>query len=85
MATAWQAVRRGGFLIHGASIVRDGQAYIFFGKSAAGKSTLAAMSPEGQVISDDLTLVLPTESGLVVAGSPGLLRLPPAADCDISL
>lgn len=70
VATAWLAVSRGGFFIHGASIVRGGRAYVFFGKSAAGKSTLASMSREGRVISDDLTLVLPGASGLEVAGSP---------------
>ena len=70
VAVAWMAVGRGGVLIHGASIVREGRAYIFFGKSASGKSTLAAMNTEGQVISDDLTLVLPGAGGLQVAGSP---------------
>jgi len=70
VATAWLAAARGGFFIHGASIVRDGRAFVFFGKSAAGKSTLASMSEEGRVISDDLTLVLPGAAGLEVAGSP---------------
>lgn len=70
VAIAWMALARGGFFIHGASIVRDGKAYIFFGKSAAGKSTLAAMNTQGTVISDDLTLVLPGPAGLMVAGTP---------------
>src|SRR5439155_11243653 len=34
------------------------------------KSTLAAMSAEGRVISDDLTLVLPRDEELVAAGGP---------------
>lgn len=68
---AWTALGRGGFLIHSASIVRDGMAYLFFGASGAGKSTLAAMNREGQVVSDDLTLVLPDSDGrLSVAGAP---------------
>ena len=29
-----------GFLLHGATVVRDGRAYIFFGRSGAGKSTV---------------------------------------------
>lgn len=70
VAVAWMALARGGFFVHGASIVRKGRAYVFFGKSAAGKSTLAAMNNEGKVVSDDLTLVLPGERGLAVAGSP---------------
>jgi hypothetical protein len=70
VAVAWSAVDRGGFLVHGASIVREGRGYIFFGKSASGKSTLASLTPEGRVISDDLSLVLPGPDGPVVAGSP---------------
>ena len=70
VAVAWMAVRRGGFLIHGASIARGGRGYVFFGKSASGKSTLASLSPEGRVISDDLSLVLRGPAGPVVAGTP---------------
>jgi hypothetical protein len=70
VAVAWTALERGGFLVHGAGIVRGGRAYIFFGRSASGKSTLAAASAEGRVVSDDLTLVLPSGGGLAVAGSP---------------
>jgi hypothetical protein len=70
VAVAWTAVSRGGFLLHGASIVRDGRGYIFFGKSASGKSTLCSLSTEGSVVSDDLSLVLPSAGGLVVAGTP---------------
>lgn len=70
VATAWLAVERGGFLIHGASIVREGRGYVFFGKSASGKSTLARLNTEGEVVSDDLTLVLPGSTGLSVAGTP---------------
>ncbi len=70
VAIAWMAVERGGFLIHGASIVRNGRAYIFFGRSASGKSTLASLSTEGQVISDDLSLVFPSAKGMLVAGTP---------------
>ncbi|MFQ5877772.1 MAG: hypothetical protein ACE5JH_08825, partial [Acidobacteriota bacterium] len=69
-AIAWLAIDRGGFLLHGASIVRDGACFLFYGPSGAGKSTLAAMSPGGTVISDDLTLLLGTPGGLRAAGGP---------------
>lgn len=46
-----------GFLLHAASIVRDGRAYIFMGKSGAGKSTVASLSPEGSVLTDEISLV----------------------------
>jgi hypothetical protein len=70
-AVAWQAASRGGALVHAASAVRDGRAYLFYGESGAGKSTLAACNRRGRVISDDLTLVLPGPGGdLEIVGSP---------------
>jgi hypothetical protein len=67
---AWMAIDLNGFFIHGASILRKGQVHIFFGPSSAGKSTLAELSREGSVISDDLTLVIPSGDALVALGSP---------------
>ncbi len=46
-----------GFLLHGATVVRDGRAYIFFGRSGAGKSTVASLSPEGSVLTDEISLI----------------------------
>ena len=69
-AVGWLAIERGGFFLHGASIVRAGRCHLFYGPSGAGKSTLSAMSREGHVISDDLTLILGTPDGLRAAGGP---------------
>jgi hypothetical protein len=69
-SVAWLAMDTGGFFLHGASIVRGGRCYLFYGPSGAGKSTLSAMNTEGEVISDDLTLVLQRPEGLVAAGGP---------------
>jgi hypothetical protein len=69
-AVAWLAIDRGGFFLHGASIVRDDRCFLFYGPSGAGKSTLAALCRQGRVISDDLTLVLRRPAGLVAAGGP---------------
>jgi hypothetical protein len=67
---AWLAIDADGFFLHGASIVRAGRGYLFYGPSGAGKSTLAALNTEGEVISDDLSLILRRPDGLVVAGGP---------------
>lgn len=68
---AWLAVAQGGLLMHSASIVKDGRGYLFFGQSGAGKSTLSEQSRRGQVISDDLTLILPgTDGRPEVVGTP---------------
>jgi len=70
-AVAWCAAESGGALVHGASVVRDGKAYLFYGESGAGKSTLSAADTRGRVVSDDLSLVLPRQGGgLDLVGSP---------------
>jgi hypothetical protein len=70
-AVAWRAAGHGGALVHAASAVRDGRGYLFYGESGAGKSTLSACNRRGTVLSDDLSLVLPSEDGgLDVVGTP---------------
>jgi hypothetical protein len=48
---------RSGFLLHAASVVRDGRAYVFVGRSGAGKSTVASRSPSGSVLTDEISLL----------------------------
>jgi hypothetical protein len=48
---------RRGFLLHAASIVRDGRAFVFVGRSGAGKSTVASLSPAGSVLTDEISLL----------------------------
>ena len=70
-AVAWCAAGRGGALVHAASVVKNGKAYLFYGESGAGKSTLSAVNTRGNVVSDDLSLVLPRPGGgLDLVGSP---------------
>jgi len=70
-AVAWCAIERGGALVHAASAVRNGKAYLFYGESGAGKSTLSAVNRRGTVVSDDLSLVLPRPGGgLDLVGTP---------------
>jgi hypothetical protein len=53
----WLLLPRAGFLLHAATVVRDGRAYLFTGKSGVGKSTVASLAPEGSVLTDELSLV----------------------------
>jgi hypothetical protein len=70
-AVAWQAVCRGGALVHAAGAVRNDRAYLFYGESGAGKSTLSSCNRRGRIVSDDLSLLLPGEDGrLDLVGSP---------------
>ena len=69
-AVAWLAIGRRGLFVHGASIVTDGACHLFYGPSGAGKSTLSAHSGRGQVLSDDLTLLMRRPEGLLAVGGP---------------
>jgi hypothetical protein len=69
-AVAWLALESDGLFVHGASIIRGRRCFLFFGPSGAGKSTLSAMNTEGEVNSDDLTLLLRRDGALVACGAP---------------
>ncbi len=52
------AIPANGFLLHSAGLVRSGRAFLFFGPSGAGKTTVTTLSPGAKVLSDDLTMVM---------------------------
>lgn len=54
---SWKLLSYEGFLLHAATMVRNGKAYVFTGRSGAGKSTTAAMSPPGSVLTDEISLL----------------------------
>jgi hypothetical protein len=54
---SWSLLPRAGFLLHASTVVKNGKAYVFMGKSGAGKSTIAAMSPVGSVLTDEVSLL----------------------------
>jgi hypothetical protein len=61
---------KGGFLFHSAGIVRGNHAYLFFGKSGSGKTTVAQYSEMYTILSDDLVGVLPTDNGVMAFSTP---------------
>lgn len=78
------AVRRGGFLLHSAGLVRGEAAHLFFGPSGSGKTTVSMMSmsgPDTLLLSDDLTLVMPHNGGYAACSVPfrGALAPPPVS------
>jgi len=59
-----------GFLLHAASVVREGKAHVFVGRSGAGKSTVASLSPEGTVLTDEISLLRKTDGVWRAHGTP---------------
>ena len=50
--------REGGFLVHAASAIRDGRAYLFAGVSGAGKTTMARLAPpDVKLLTDEISYV----------------------------
>ncbi len=54
--------REGGFLVHAASVVRNGRAFVFAGISGAGKTTIARLAPaDVTLLTDEISYVRPDE------------------------
>ena len=54
---------RGGLLLHASSVIRHGQAFLFFGPSGAGKSTMVAMAPADAIVLSEEISYLRREAG----------------------
>jgi hypothetical protein len=56
--------REGGFLVHAASALRNGRAFLFAGVSGAGKTTIARLAPpDVTLLTDEVSYVRPIEQG----------------------
>ena len=62
---------RGGFLLHAASAVCDGRAFLFSGVSGAGKTTLSRLAPPAvTLLTDEISYVRPRPGGYSAYGTP---------------
>ena len=59
-----------GFLLHAATVVRNGKAYVFMGRSGAGKSTVASLAPAGTVLTDEISLIRCDHGAWQAYGTP---------------
>jgi len=66
----WMLLPRSAFLLHAATVVRNGRAHLFTGRSGAGKSTVASLAPAGSVLTDELSLVRREEGVWKAYGTP---------------
>jgi hypothetical protein len=67
---SWVLLPRTGFLLHAATVVRQGRAYVFAGRSGAGKSTVASLAPAGSVLTDEISLLRYEEGQWRAHGTP---------------
>ncbi len=62
---------RGGFLLHSASAICDGRAYLFSGVSGAGKTTITRLAPPDiTLLTDEMSYLRPNRDGYSAFGTP---------------
>jgi hypothetical protein len=63
--------RQGGFLLHSASAIRNGKAFLFAGVSEAGKTTISRLAPpDATLLTDEISYVRKQDAGYVAFGTP---------------
>lgn len=71
VAYAWLCLQRGGLLLHAAGAIRNGQGFVFFGPSGAGKTTTSRLAARtADVVSDDLVIIRCDNGGCTLHGVP---------------
>ncbi len=63
--------REGGFLLHSASAIRNGKAFLFAGVSEAGKTTISRLAPpDVTLLTDEVSYVRKRDSAYFAYGTP---------------
>jgi hypothetical protein len=63
--------QNGDFLLHGASTLRNGRAFLFAGVSGAGKTTISRLAPrDATLLTDEISYVRWTPAGYEAHGTP---------------
>ena len=63
--------KQGGFLLHSASAIRHGKAFLFAGVSGAGKTTISRLAPaDATLLTDEISYVRKEDEGYVAFGTP---------------
>ena len=63
--------RQGGFLVHAASAIRNGKAFLFSGVSGAGKTTISRLAPpDATLLTDEISYIRRDGGRYVACGTP---------------
>jgi len=64
-------VNESGFLLHSASAIRNGKAFLFAGVSGAGKTTISRLAPlDATLLTDEISYVRKRGDGYIAFGTP---------------
>jgi len=70
MFTLILVIKDKGLVLHALGVLRDGEVYVFLGPSGSGKTTVAQLSPEYVILSDDIVFVKPSGGFYAVFPTP---------------
>jgi hypothetical protein len=63
--------QQGGFLLHSASAIRNGKAFLFAGVSGAGKTTISRLAPaDATLLTDEISYVRKQDGDYIAYGTP---------------
>ncbi len=63
--------KTGGFLMHAASAIRNGRAFLFAGESGAGKTTISSLAPaDATLLTDEISYIRNLDDRYVAFGTP---------------
>jgi hypothetical protein len=63
--------KQDGFLLHSASAIRNGKAFLFAGVSGAGKTTISLLAPpDATLLTDEISYLRKSDEGYVAFGTP---------------
>ena len=68
--TLMSILRDEGIALHAAGILKNGRVYVFMGPSGSGKTTVAKLSKEYTVLSDDLVIIKPIDGAYCAFPTP---------------
>ncbi len=70
-ACSFVLTQENAFLIHASALIRGGNAYLFPGRSGAGKTTIVKLSSDAVLLSDDIPIVMIGQDNVpMVCGTP---------------
>ncbi|MBI2952678.1 MAG: hypothetical protein HYY30_00050 [Chloroflexi bacterium] len=75
---AWRCLEENSLLLHACGVIREENGHVFFGPSGSGKTTVASLSADRTVLSDDLVIIKKQDGRFRVHGVPFRGDLPEA-------